>query len=77
MALELTFRIKRVMHFLSFFDTPKHVIQFDRMIECLSPNCIRAIRTCYVCKGQWALMEFDSKKSYLYWLRRAEIALIN
>ncbi|MDR9766588.1 hypothetical protein RJP56_11030 [Shewanella baltica] len=55
---------------------PKHVVQFDRMIECLSPNCIRAIRTCYVCKGQWALMGFDSKKSYVYWLRRAEIQLV-
>lgn len=58
-------------------NVPKHVVQFDRMIERLSPNCKRAIRTCYVCKGQWALMGFDSKKSYVYWLRRAEIGLTN
>ncbi|MGI2021705.1 hypothetical protein [Shewanella glacialipiscicola] len=56
-------------------DVPKHVAQFDRLIEQLSPSCIRAIRTCYVCKGRWALVGFDSKKSYVYWLRRAEMQL--
>jgi hypothetical protein len=57
-------------------DVPKHVDQFDKMVERLSPNGKRAIRACYVCKGQWALMGFDSKKSYVYWLRRAEIELL-
>ncbi|WP_050991319.1 hypothetical protein [Shewanella sp. POL2] len=57
-------------------EVPKHVVQFDRMIELLSPNCKRAIRAHYVCKGQWALMGFDSKKSYIYWLRRAEMQLV-
>lgn len=56
-------------------DVPKHVAQFDLIINVLSSDCKRAIRTCYVCKGQWALMGFDSKKSYIYWLRRAEIQL--
>jgi hypothetical protein len=46
------------------------------MIERLAPQCIRAIRAHYVCKGQWALMGFDSKKSYVYWLRRAEIEIV-
>ncbi|PKI08311.1 hypothetical protein CXF78_01655 [Shewanella sp. 11B5] len=55
---------------------PLEVRQFDQMIERLSPQCIRAIRVHYICKGQWALMEFDSKKSYVYWLRRAEIELV-
>ncbi|ABE56535.1 hypothetical protein Sden_3259 [Shewanella denitrificans OS217] len=56
-------------------NVPKHVAQFDKMIERLSPNCKRAIRTCYVCKGQWILMGFDSKQSYVYWLRKGEMAL--
>jgi hypothetical protein len=56
---------------------PREVMQFDQMIERLTPQCIRAIRTHYICKGQWALMGFDSKKSYLYWLRRAEIGLVS
>lgn len=56
---------------------PLEVRQFDQMIERLSPQCIRAIRAHYICKGQWALMEFDSKKFYVYWFRRAEISLIN
>ena len=46
-------------------------------IERLATQCIRAIRAHYICKGQWALMEFDSKKSYLYWLRRAEIEIVS
>ena len=56
---------------------PLEVRQFDQMIERLSPQCIRAIRAHYICKGQWALTEFDSKKFYVYWFRRAEISLIN
>jgi hypothetical protein len=56
---------------------PLEVRQFDQMIERLTPQCIRAIRSHYVCKEQWALMGFDSKKSYVYWLRKAEISLIN
>jgi hypothetical protein len=55
---------------------PREVRQFDVMIERLTPQCIRAIRAHYISKGQWALMGFDSKKSYVYWLRRAEIGLV-
>ncbi|WP_434086610.1 hypothetical protein [Shewanella acanthi] len=54
---------------------PKHVAVIDKLVEKLTPNCRRAIRAHYVCKGNWALLGFDSKKSYIYWLRRAEIAL--
>jgi hypothetical protein len=56
---------------------PREVRQFDLMIERLTPQCIRAIRAHYVCKGQWALMGFDSKKSYMYWLRLGEISLLH
>ncbi|MDT3308817.1 hypothetical protein Q4Q46_16575 [Shewanella sp. SP1S1-4] len=31
----------------------------------------------YLCKEQWALMGFDSKKSYIFWLRKAEMALLD
>jgi hypothetical protein len=55
---------------------PREVRLFDQMIERLAPQCIRAIRAHYICKGQWALMGFDSKKSYVYWLRRAEIEIV-
>lgn len=55
---------------------PREVRQFDQMIERLTPQCIRAIRAHYICKGQWALMGFDSQKSYVYWLRRAEIEIV-
>lgn len=54
----------------------REVRQFDVMIERLAPQCIRAIRAHYICKGQWALVGFDSKKSYVYWLRRAEIEIV-
>lgn len=50
---------------------PREVRHFDKMIERLTPQCIRAIRAHYVCKGG-----FDSKKSYVYWLRRAEVGLV-
>ncbi|GGP37470.1 hypothetical protein GCM10009347_01800 [Shewanella algicola] len=55
---------------------PREVRQFDQLIERLAPQCIRAIRAHYICKGQWALMGFDSKQSYVYWLRRAEITMM-
>ncbi|MCG9697441.1 hypothetical protein [Shewanella sp. Isolate11] len=55
---------------------PKHVAEFDRGIERLPFECLRAIRTHYICKGQWSLMGFDSQKSYLYWLRRGELLLL-
>lgn len=56
-------------------EVPRQVARYDVMIGRLSPNCKRAIRAHYVCKGQWGLLGFDSKKSYIYWLRRAEIQL--
>ncbi|WP_258406366.1 hypothetical protein [Shewanella halotolerans] len=55
---------------------PKYVAELDRMIECLSPESIKAIRTNYICRGQWSLMGFSSRKSYLYRLRRAEFQLL-
>jgi hypothetical protein len=57
-------------------NAPLEVRQFDQMIERLTPQCIRAIRAQYVCKGQWVLVGFDSKKSYVYLLRRAEIEIV-
>lgn len=55
---------------------PREVRQFDVMIERLAPQCIRAIRAHYISQGQWALVGFESKKTYLYWLRRAEIEIV-
>ncbi|QQX78533.1 hypothetical protein JK628_13175 [Shewanella sp. KX20019] len=54
---------------------PDYITELDSHIGRLSPNCKRAIRAHYVCKGQWKLMGFDSQKSYIYWLRRAELEL--
>ncbi|NRD72684.1 hypothetical protein HQQ94_05360 [Shewanella sp. VB17] len=57
------------------FEVPSHVLTYDRRIEALSSGCRRALRVHYLCQRNWALVGFDSKKSYLYWLRRAESAL--
>lgn len=56
--------------------TPDHINKYDMKIQCLAPNCRRALRTQYISQGQWQLMGFDSKKSFLYWLRRAEMELV-
>ncbi|MGE6315682.1 hypothetical protein ACQKC1_07805 [Shewanella baltica] len=58
-------------------NVPTHVAHFDHLVEQLSINCKRAIRAHYLCKEQWALMGFDSKKSYIFWLRKAEMALLD
>ncbi|MEL4389489.1 MULTISPECIES: hypothetical protein [Shewanella] len=58
-------------------NVPAHVAHYDHLVEQLSINCKRAIRTHYLCKEQWALMGFDSKKSYIFWLRKAEMALLD
>ena len=57
------------------FEVPDHVLIYDRRIESLSCDCRRALRVRYICARNWALVGFDSKKSYLYWLRRAESEL--
>ncbi|MCL1124217.1 hypothetical protein [Shewanella surugensis] len=55
---------------------PDHVYQYDQQIEHLSQDCRRALRVRYICKKNWALVGFDSEKSYMYWLRRAEGELL-
>lgn len=57
--------------------TPKHVLVYDILIEPLSTECRRALRAQYICQQDWALLGFNSKKSYIYWLRRAEGALLD
>ncbi|PKH62189.1 hypothetical protein CXF83_15045 [Shewanella sp. Choline-02u-19] len=54
---------------------PDHINRYDMKVYCLAHDCRRALRAQYICKGQWPLMGFDSEKTFLYWLRRAEIAL--
>ncbi|WP_299005053.1 hypothetical protein [uncultured Shewanella sp.] len=57
--------------------TPKHVAIYDGLIDRLSLECRRALRAQYICKKDWALLGFESRKSYIYWLRRAEGALLD
>ncbi len=54
---------------------PDHINRYDMKVYCLAHDCRRALRAQYICKGQWPLMGFDSEKTFLYWLRRAEVAL--
>ena len=56
-------------------DTPSHILVTDRLVNRLSNNCRKAIRVQYLCSGEFAAF-FDSKKSFLFWLKRAEIALM-
>ncbi|GGZ31693.1 hypothetical protein C8J23_101177 [Shewanella chilikensis] len=55
---------------------PPNVIRYDRKVEKLSTDCRRAIRAQYFCRGNWALVGFDNCKTFLFWLRRAELQLI-
>lgn len=71
---------------------PPLVLQYDRLIEKLTPECKRALRAYYVCsrkgtgktakakgdvqRNNWALMGFADKKEYEFWLRRAEMELL-
>lgn len=55
---------------------PRHIERYDVIVTGLAIDCRRAIRAQYICQGQWQLLGFDSKKTFLFWLRRAEIALI-
>ncbi|WP_298770381.1 hypothetical protein [uncultured Shewanella sp.] len=57
--------------------TPKHIAIYDGLIDALSLECRRALRAQYICKKDWALLGFESKKSHVYWLRRAEGALLD
>ncbi|MCL1125336.1 hypothetical protein [Shewanella surugensis] len=52
--------------------TPDHIQFHDTQVEQLSQDCHRDLRVRYICKQEWALVGFNSKKSYQYWLRRAE-----
>lgn len=55
---------------------PSHILAYDADIERLTPNCRRALRACYICNRNWALIGFDSQRSYEFWLRKAEGALL-
>jgi hypothetical protein len=56
--------------------SPAHIAEYDRRIARLSHECRRALRVHYICERNWALVEFDSEKSYIYWLKRAERELL-
>ncbi|MGE4259994.1 hypothetical protein [Shewanella sp.] len=55
---------------------PRYVVRYDLKVEKLSMDCRRAIRAHYFCRGNWALAGFDSRKTFLFWLRRAELVLV-
>ncbi len=55
---------------------PTHIAHYDQQIARLSHDCRRALRVRYIVKRNWALVGFDSQKSYQYWLRRAEGELL-
>ncbi|WP_112353000.1 hypothetical protein [Shewanella benthica] len=54
---------------------PDHINSYDMKVYTLAIDCRRALRAQYICNGQWQLIGFDSKKTFLFWLRRAEMAL--
>ncbi|MCG9732381.1 hypothetical protein L1D44_21680 [Shewanella sp. Isolate13] len=56
---------------------PDHINRYDMKVWCLAHDCRRAIRAQYICEGEWRLLGFDSKKTFLFWLRRAEMNLVN
>lgn len=55
---------------------PDYINRYEMKVCCLALDCRRALRTQYISNGQWHMIGFDSKKSFLFWLRRAEMALI-
>lgn len=55
---------------------PSNIERTGRRVEQLTPNARRAIRAEYLCRGNWALCEFESKSSFIFWLRSAERALM-
>ncbi|AQS40209.1 hypothetical protein FM037_16550 [Shewanella psychropiezotolerans] len=55
---------------------PDHINLYDMKVYTLAIDCRRALRGQYICNGQWQLLGFDNNKTFLFWLRRAEIALI-
>ena len=55
---------------------PDHIGRYDMKIYCLTVDCRRALRAKYICNDQWQMIGFDRKKTYLFWLLRAEVALI-
>ena len=55
---------------------PDHINNYDMKVDGLALNYRRALRAQYICMGQWKLLGFDSQKTFLFWLRRAEIELV-
>ncbi|MCH4294208.1 hypothetical protein MJ923_07805 [Shewanella sp. 3B26] len=56
---------------------PSHIERTGRRVEQLTPDARRAIRAEYLCRGNWALCEFESKSSFIFWIRSAERAMLN
>ncbi len=54
---------------------PPAIYATDLMVKKLSFNCRKAVRVQYLCSGNWAQF-YDSKKTFTFWLKRAEIALL-
>ena len=55
---------------------PEHINFYDVKVYKLTPDCRRALRAQYICNKQWQVLGFDSKKTFLFWLLRAERALL-
>lgn len=55
---------------------PSDVRLMTNRIDELTDTCRLALRAEYMCRGRWALCGFDSKKTFIFWLRRAELALV-
>lgn len=60
---------------------PEFVAYYGALIEKLNSESRRAIRAKYVCKQEfrenWQLVGFESKKEFLFWLKRAELSLMH
>ncbi|RLV60989.1 hypothetical protein D5018_03870 [Parashewanella curva] len=56
-------------------EMPREVQAVDRLVNRLSVDCRKAIRVQYQCGGHWQGL-FKEKKSFLFWLKRAELALL-
>ena len=53
---------------------PAHIEEIDHDLERLNPKCITAIRQRYVTKG--LILYFEDKKTFLYWVTKAERGLL-
>lgn len=63
-----------VSHLADSIHVPTFVASIDREISGLRKECKVALRQKYICRGQ--ILFFDSSKTYLFWLRRAEAHLL-